>query len=160
MKTIKRLKKYKLILQCLLFCNVALVVMGGFAVAYFLRTHDLSSATIAGIGFLAFVIGVFAPIYLSHKITATINEMRVQTEERVIQWLNGWLENYESAGDDAIKEPRFWLNMILLSVEVLAQNTENSTARHIAEFGSVIRRELKKKQQTTKGRQKKAPAES
>jgi hypothetical protein len=144
MQIIKKYLFYKRALQAFFALNVFFIAFGIMALVEFFKTHDPSALSLVAVGAGTFVFGIFLPMYLLAQLGKVVNELKTQTEHMVAQWVSGWFENYNQFDGDAISDPRFWLNMGLLTMEIFGEHTKHPAARLIGEFAPVLRQEIQK----------------
>ncbi|MDZ4678060.1 MAG: hypothetical protein SGI74_11205 [Oligoflexia bacterium] len=144
MQIIKKYLMYKRALQGFFAVNVFFIMFGIVALIEYFKTHEQSVLTLTAVGAGTFVFGIYLPIYLMAQLGKVIKEIKTQTEHMVAQWVSGWFENYNQYEEDAIKDPRFWLNMVLLTTEIFGDHSKHPAARLIGEFAPILRQEIQK----------------
>ena len=156
MTLMKKYRFYRRILQTLLAVNVGFVIMGALALAEYLKTHEPTSLELFVTGFGTLIFGIALPWFIIHQIVQQVREIRHQTEKRVAQWVSHGLESYRSHEGDPLKDPLFWVNMGLMTVEILTEESRHPAARAFSELAPMIRSEIKKNTPKQKVRKAKA----
>jgi hypothetical protein len=144
MGIVKKYQFYKRLLLTLFAVNVLFIMFGIIAVFKFFQTHDVTAAEVVIVGLGTFVFGILTPYVIIDKFMTNMAEMRKRTEIAVAAWVSGWMENYKDHDNDAIHDPLFWLNIGLLTAEVVGQHTQHPVGRMLAEFAPLLKQELAK----------------
>jgi predicted permease len=158
---VKKYVFYKRCLITLFAMNVFFIVCGAVACVHYFRTHDVSALELTAVGLGTLVFGIMAPALLINKIMKAAQEMRRQTEQSVARWVAGWLEEVRDHGGEsentgeAMTNPAFWANIVLLTVEVFGQNVKHPAAQYFVEFAPMIREQLSKQAPMPKRRSRK-----
>ncbi len=144
MGIIKKYRQYKLFLQISLFLNVFLFGFGMVALVRWLQTHDVTSIEMSLVGMGVVIFGMVLPFYIFSQITKLILESKRQTEKLVAQYVSEWIlaiRDHEEG--DALKDPKFWLNMALVLVETIGEHSKHPVLQVLAELAPVFRKEFK-----------------
>jgi hypothetical protein len=155
-RALKKYLFYKRMIQVLFPINVALIGLGAIAGYHFFKNNEVSALLLAIVGVAAFIIGILLPIYLLGKLTASINEMRLKTEHLVAQWIAGWLKEFENAEDEPYRDPLFWMNIVLLNIEIFAEYFDHPVSKILGDFTPILKSEIRKSQSVKKPKIRKA----
>jgi len=151
MGIIRRYFLYKRLLQVLFVINIILVLCGIAALVQYFKTEQVTSLSLVVVGFGTLVFGIALPIVIIDRLLETINVMRKQTEESVAKFVAGWIENYKR-NEDPIRDAHFWINVALLTAELVTENSRHPVGRLISEFAPLMKAELSKSSKKNKGR--------
>lgn len=94
------------------------------------------------------IFGVGMPYMLAQKIQVKIKELKKEVEIQIQNWVKTWIKELNFYGQDAYKNPDFWLKIGLLAVEQAAQYTSHPGVYMGAEMARIVRMELDKIQRT------------
>lgn len=156
MRTFKKYVFYKRMIQVLFPINVALIGLGVVAAYHFFKNNEVSALLLAIVGVVAFIVGILLPIYLLGKLTASINEMRLKTEHLVAQWIAGWIKELENAEEEPYRDPLFWMNIVLLNIEIFAEYFDHPVSKILGDFTPILKNEIRKSQVGKKSKLRKA----
>ena len=71
--------------------------------------------------------------------------MREEVQKQIQSWVPGWFETYQQYGDDSFQKSEFWLKIVMLSVEQIAQYSTHPAIYMSAEISKIVRQELDKR---------------
>jgi hypothetical protein len=147
----KTFQRYKQILQILFVINIFFIVCGVVAVVQYAGTHEISLLAFVVIGLGTLLFGILVPVYIIGKISAVMEDMRIEVEKGAARLIAGWMENYQ-ASDDALRDPHFWLNITLILVEVFGPQIRHPVGKIIADFAPLMKSEIAKPNGKPNGR--------
>lgn len=99
---------------------------------------------IIGIG--VFVIGILLPLIIGVLIKKAIRKAKSELELQISRWVMEWTSSLKANGDKPFQSPNYWLNLILMTVELIAGQLKHPLAKHAATYAFLIRNELNKLQ--------------
>lgn len=145
---IEKIKMYRNVLYAFYFFNVLSVISGiVLSVSLYNKMGEVHWELIAtSVGTILF--GIILPYFYIMKIKNRILQLRIQVEQQVQAWVSGWFTTYREYGEDSFQKSEFWLKIVMLSVEQLAQYSTHPAFYMSAEVSKIIRMELDKQKQT------------
>jgi len=96
---------------------------------------------------LTLIFGIVLPVLLFGLLTKLLNKARIEMQKQVKEWIDGWVDGTRKEG--AFKDPQFWVNMSLLSIELVARYYKHPIAEVGGDISKLIRQELEKANQPT-----------
>lgn len=156
MSLVKKYYFFKRMLQVLLGLNVLLIAWGFVAALNYFKTHDVAALELAGVATATLLVGILLPLYFIYKIEKQIIDLRHKTEKMVASWVALWLENSQDFENEAYRDPIFWMNVVLLSVESASEYYEHPVLDIFAEFSPILRQEMTKRSPYKRSRVKRA----
>ncbi len=94
------------------------------------------------------IFGVILPYLIAKKIQHRLEELKKEVEIQIQNWVKTWIKELNFYGQDAYKNPDFWLKIGLLAVEQAAQYTSHPGVYMGAEMARIVRMELDKIQKS------------
>jgi hypothetical protein len=155
MRTFKKYVFYKKMIQVLFPINVVLIGLGAIAAYHFLKNNEVSALLLALLGVAVLFVGIILPIYFLRQLSSAINEMRLKMEQIAAQWIAGWLKEFENANDEPYRDPLFWMNIILLNVEIFGEFIDHPFSKTLADFAPILKTEIQRSQSGKKAKQRK-----
>lgn len=141
---IEKIKFYRNVLYTFYFFNVLSVISGiVLSVNLYRKMDEIHWELIAtAVGTILF--GIVLPYLYVLKIKNRILLLRLEVEKQVQSWVSGWFATYREFGEDSFQKSEFWLKIVMLSVEQMAQYSTHPAVYMGAEVSKIIRSELEK----------------
>lgn len=139
---IDKIKMYRNVLYAFYVLNVLSVVSGiVLSVSLYNKMEEIHwelILTVAG----TVLFGIVLPYLYILKIKRKILMLKLEVEKQVQAWVRGWFSTYSEFGETAFKNSEFWLKIVMLSVEQLAQYSTHPAIYMGAEISRIVRTEL------------------
>jgi hypothetical protein len=133
-----------IILVCYIM-NIVLICVGAVAIHSYLETHDPSNLQLIGVALGVLIFGIILPAVAVNQMIKRIEAARLRTEKIVAEYVSQWIASFKDYEEtDPLHNPRFWINMGLLMVEVVGDNSRHPALQAMAEFSPIMRAELRK----------------
>lgn len=139
---IEKIKMYRNVLYAFYFLNVLSVISGiVLSVSLYNQMEEIHWELIATVvGTVLF--GIVLPYLYILKIQKRILMLKIEVEKQVQSWVRGWFETYREFGEESFQKSEFWLKIVMLSVEQLAQYSTHPAVYMGAEISKIVRSEL------------------
>ncbi len=126
-----------------IFCLVtSLVLTGSYWSDLTIAPEKVKQLII--VGFLTFIFGICAPMYLFYKVGDMLNRARKELEQAAREIAREWIKQFEKYDENAFKNIDFWMNAILLSAEQFGRYYHHPVANLSGELAGLVRQEMKK----------------
>lgn len=139
---IEKIKMYRNVLYGFYLLNVLSVVSGiVLSVRLYQKMDELHWELIATV-VCTILFGIVLPYLYILKIKRRIMMLKLEVEKQVQTWVHGWFSTYSEYGQDSFQKSEFWLKIVMLSVEQLAQYSTHPAVYMGAEISRIVRSEL------------------
>jgi hypothetical protein len=145
---IEKIKMYRNVLYAFYFFNVLSVISGIVLSVNLYRTMNEVHWELIATSVCTILFGIVLPYLYILKIKKRILLLKMQVELQVQSWVSGWFDTYREFGDESFQKSEFWLKIVMLSVEQLAQYSTHPAVYMGAEISRIVRSELEKQKRT------------
>ena len=142
---IEKIKFYRNMLYTFYFFNVLSVVSGIILSISIYKKLDHFEWELAATTGCTVLFGVILPYYQIVRIKRKIFLLKKEVESQIRSWVKGWFETYAEHGEQSFQKSEFWLKIVLLTVEQVAQYSTHPALYMGAEISKIVRQELDKK---------------
>jgi hypothetical protein len=156
---IKALRKYKITFQIFAFFNAFLIIVGLAAAIHYFQTNDVALTPLIWIGAATFLLGVVFPAFLITSLSKFLKNFMVNIEHQIAKWLAGISQGF-NASEKPFKDFHFWINSLLVTLELTSENSKSFLAKVISQFSPIIREELRRSVESKGQRRKKTSAKT
>ena len=108
------------------------------------RFYDLSSVLI-WVGALTVVFGFILPLLTIYALSRTVNHIRQELQKAVFDFIKDFTKTKLGFGDEAFKNPEFWLQILLLASQSASHFSSHPAVHILGETAQIIRLELQRK---------------
>jgi hypothetical protein len=141
---IEKIKMYRNVLYAFYFFNVLSVVSGIILSVNLYRKMDEVHWELIATTVCTVLFGIVLPYLYILKIKKRILMLKLEVEQQVQAWVSGWFTTYREYGEESFQKSEFWLKIVMLSVEQLAQYSTHPAVYMGAEVSRIVRSELEK----------------
>lgn len=125
--------------------NVLLLCVGAVALYDYLQTHEPTNLQLVAVAAGVLIFGILLPAFAMSQVMKRLEKLRKQTEKIVAEYVSQWIASLKEFDDEEpLHNPKFWLNMVLLLMEVLGDHSRHPGLQALAEFAPILRTELRK----------------
>lgn len=125
--------------------NVLFLCIGGVALYDYLQTHEPTNLQLVAVASGVLIFGILLPAFAMSQVMKRLERLRKQTEKMVAEYVSQWVVSLKEFEDEEpLHNPKFWLNMALLFMEVLGDHSRHPGLQALAEFAPILRTELRK----------------
>jgi hypothetical protein len=143
---IEKIKMYRNVLYAFYFFNVLSVISGiVLSVSLYQKMNEVHWELIAT-ALCTILFGIVFPYMYILKIKRKILMLKLEVEKQVQTWVKGWFSTYSEYGQDSFQKSEFWLKIVMLSVEQLAQYSTHPAVYMGAEISRIVRTELERRE--------------
>lgn len=139
---IQKIKFYRNILYVFYILNILSVVSGIVLSISLYKTMNEIHWELIATASLTILFGVIFPYLYILQIKNRIEQLKKEVEQQVQTWVKGWFETYREHGEDSFQKSEFWLKIVMLSIEQLAQYSTHPGVYMASEISKIIRSEL------------------
>ena len=94
------------------------------------------------LGVFTLIFGILIPFLLFRRLIQEVAQAKHKVEEKLSHWIAHWFQTHKAHGEKSFQDPVFWLQILLLTVEVFAPQSKNPIAGFLLEFAPILRKEL------------------
>jgi hypothetical protein len=91
--------------------------------------------------------GIIIPGFIFAFLTRALWRAQNELQKHVREWMNEWVKQSKAAGGEPFRNPQFWANMALLTVESFAAFSKHPIAHISGDLTYLIRQELQSVQE-------------
>jgi hypothetical protein len=142
---IEKIKFYRNVLYVFYFFNVLSVISGIVLSVSIYKKMDHLESELVITSIASILFGIVLPYYLIVRIKRKVFLLQKEVENQIRVWVKGWFDTYKQYGDDSFQNSEFWLKIVMLSVEQLAQYSTHPALYMGAQISQIVRQELDKK---------------
>lgn len=142
---VEKIKYYKNMLLIFYFINMVSVTLGIVLSIGILKRTGILETELLLTAIISLLFGAILPFYFIYRIKRKILLLQKEVEKQIQTWVRGWMTTYQQYGEKSFQNSEFWLKIVLLSVEQIAQYNAHPAVFIGAQISSIIRQELDKK---------------
>ncbi len=135
----RKYRLYKRILIISFAINTFFILTGIASLVFYFRSHEPDLLVIALVSLGTLIFGIVIPLWLLSKLSIAADEARLSTEKLIASWTAKWMTSSTSQMDN----PQFWLDSILMGVELLSGEIDHPAGKFISGFAPLVRDEIK-----------------
>ena len=111
-----------------------------------LATRNMTDITLAlmGASLLTLLFGLILPYLLTRKLLELAQTVRHQVSHTVAETVAEWVKAQQRFGDEAFKNPQFWMQVSSLALEAYAPYIDSPNARILSDLVTAVRDEIQK----------------
>jgi hypothetical protein len=142
---IEKIKFYKNVLSVFYFFNVLSVISGIVLSVSIYKKMDHLEWELIVTSITSILFGILLPYFFVLRIKRKVFMLQREVEMQIQTWVKGWFDTYRQYGNESFQNSEFWLKIVMLSVEQLAQYSTHPALYMGAQISQIVRQELDKK---------------